>query len=193
MVPKKSHTLLFSFLGSKRIDVQKYRQNIGMFDFAFSVPNILYLRFERSDFGKIRKMKYRRPTGSFFPRVGGKTKLAKKIARMIPQHETYVEPFVGGGSVFFTKNPALVEVLNDKDKTVYYLCKDMKKIGDRVSQMNFKCSRRIFEVAKKRKASTPFKRLHNNLIIAKHSYSGNHRTYFGDKDLCCRKGIRQKC
>ena len=29
--------------------------------------------------------------------VGGKTKLKNRIIEQIPEHKTYVEPFVGGG------------------------------------------------------------------------------------------------
>ncbi len=44
---------------------------------------------------------------------GGKQRLAKRIVSMIPPHKMYVEPFFGGGAVFFKKNPSKVEVIND--------------------------------------------------------------------------------
>lgn len=47
--------------------------------------------------------------------IGGKNRLAKRIIELFPRHMTYVEPFVGGGQVFFHKEPSTVEVLNDKD------------------------------------------------------------------------------
>jgi len=49
------------------------------------------------------------------PYVGGKNRLAAKIIDRFPQHVTYVEPFAGGGQVFFHKEPSKVEILNDKD------------------------------------------------------------------------------
>jgi DNA adenine methylase len=47
--------------------------------------------------------------------LGGKSRLAKRIAERIPEHTCYVEPFCGGAWVFFTKPPSQVEILNDFD------------------------------------------------------------------------------
>lgn len=44
---------------------------------------------------------------------GGKQKLAKRIVALIPEHRQYVEPFFGGGAVFWTKAPSKVEAVND--------------------------------------------------------------------------------
>jgi DNA adenine methylase len=47
--------------------------------------------------------------------LGGKSRLAARIAEKIPPHTCYVEPFCGGAWVYFTKKPSRVEVLNDRD------------------------------------------------------------------------------
>ncbi len=44
---------------------------------------------------------------------GGKQKLAAKIVSLIPDHNLYCEPFIGGAAVFFAKPPSKVEVIND--------------------------------------------------------------------------------
>jgi DNA adenine methylase len=49
------------------------------------------------------------------PWIGGKRRVAKRLAALLPPHQTYVEPFCGGAQVFFNKNPSTVEVLNDLD------------------------------------------------------------------------------
>lgn len=49
-------------------------------------------------------------------RYGGKVYLAKWIISHFPEHTTYVEPFCGSGAVFFQKEPAQAEFLNDSDE-----------------------------------------------------------------------------
>lgn len=45
--------------------------------------------------------------------MGGKSKSVKKILPLIPEHNCYVEPFFGGGWIYFAKEPSRVEVIND--------------------------------------------------------------------------------
>ena len=47
------------------------------------------------------------------PWVGGKRRLAQHILPLFPEHGCYVEPFCGAAAIFFMKEPAKVEVLND--------------------------------------------------------------------------------
>jgi DNA adenine methylase len=54
----------------------------------------------------------------FFIRVGSKRRIAKQIIRYIPDHKIYVEPFVGSGAIFFRKDKAITNILNDLDKNL---------------------------------------------------------------------------
>jgi DNA adenine methylase len=47
---------------------------------------------------------------------GGKQNLANRILQLLPAHQLYCEPFVGGGAIFWAKPPSPVEVLNDTNK-----------------------------------------------------------------------------
>lgn len=47
------------------------------------------------------------------PWVGGKRRLAQHILPLFPAHSCYVEAFCGAAALFFMKEPAKVEVLND--------------------------------------------------------------------------------
>jgi DNA adenine methylase len=44
---------------------------------------------------------------------GGKQKLAATILKLIPEHNLYCEPFLGGAAIFFAKPSSKVEVIND--------------------------------------------------------------------------------
>ena len=44
---------------------------------------------------------------------GGKTNMIKNVLKLIPAHSQYVEPFCGGASIFWAKEMASHNVLND--------------------------------------------------------------------------------
>jgi len=49
---------------------------------------------------------------------GGKQNLIRHLLPLIPPHRQYVEPFFGGGALFFAKSPSENEVINDSDNNV---------------------------------------------------------------------------
>jgi DNA adenine methylase len=51
-----------------------------------------------------------------FRYAGGKFYARKLILDFIPQHSNYLEPFAGGGSIFFAKHKVNCNCLNDIDK-----------------------------------------------------------------------------
>ena len=69
---------------------------------------------------------------------GGKQQLSSTILGMIPSHRIYVEPYFGGGAVFFAKGKSYLEVINDiNDRlvTFYEVCqsdKDFPLLMDKV-------------------------------------------------------------
>ncbi len=61
---------------------------------------------------------------------GGKQNLLKEIIPLIPEHHTYVEPFFGGGAVYFGKHPSPMEIINDLNDNVinfYWVLKNQYK------------------------------------------------------------------
>lgn len=46
---------------------------------------------------------------------GGKQTLLKHILPLVPSHERYTEAFLGGGALFFAKDPTPSEIINDLD------------------------------------------------------------------------------
>lgn len=58
---------------------------------------------------------------------GGKQNLVSIILPLFPNHKTYVEPFVGGGAVFWAKRPSESEIINDYNRELinfYEVCKN---------------------------------------------------------------------
>lgn len=58
---------------------------------------------------------------------GGKWPYAKWITDHFPKHGFYLEPFFGGGAVFFNKHPSPYETINDIDGRVvnfFKVCRD---------------------------------------------------------------------
>ena len=55
---------------------------------------------------------------------GGKQNLVTTILPLIPKHKTYIEPFVGGGAIFWSKQPSEVEIINDYNRELinFYEC-----------------------------------------------------------------------
>jgi DNA adenine methylase len=64
---------------------------------------------------------------------GSKSRIASWIVSHFPddyQNMTYLEPYFGSGSIFFTKSPSVVETINDMDKEVVNLFKQVRENCD---------------------------------------------------------------
>lgn len=119
---------------------------------------------------------------SIIGRVGGKSKIKNSIINLIPNHTIYVEPFVGGGAVFFGKEPSDIEVVNDLDKDIYYIYKDMKQVGEQMLNKDFKQTRGKFEKLKKQKTfNSKAERLYRNLYLSLNSFRSDRKNYVGEK------------
>lgn len=61
-----------------------------------------------------------------FSWYGGKIRMAKSIAALLPKHHTYVEAFGGSGAVLFAKEPAEIDVFNDIDGGVVHFYRTLR-------------------------------------------------------------------
>jgi len=66
---------------------------------------------------------YQRTPISYY---GGKQQMLRHILPLISEHITYIEPFFGGGAVFWAKQPAKVEVINDVNAHVINFYRQLK-------------------------------------------------------------------
>lgn len=123
-----------------------------------------------------------KPMEGIVSRTGGKSRLRKTIIPLIPDHERYVELFVGGGSIFFAKPVSQEEIVNDFDKDIYDIFNDTKKVGDKMKGREFKPSReKWWRLLRQKKFHSPQERLYRNLYVSKLSFSGTRKSYIGDK------------
>jgi len=70
--------------------------------------NNLNKKLIESTFDKLNS--YLKPMFGYY---GGKITLARQVLKLIPPHRQYVEPFFGGGAVFFAKPLAKINCIND--------------------------------------------------------------------------------
>jgi DNA adenine methylase len=116
-------------------------------------------------------------------RVGGKFYMRKTIVANLPEHDTYVEPFVGGGSVFYYKAPSKVEVINDLDKEVYVCHIAGKECDLPVIRMNL--TEQDFNDIKDIKPETPRDILLRTNFLQQNSVLGSMRTYIYPHSRAC--------
>jgi DNA adenine methylase len=58
---------------------------------------------------------------------GGKQQMLRYILPLIPEHKIYTEAFFGGGAVFWAKEPAKIEFINDHNGEVINFYKMLKQ------------------------------------------------------------------
>ena len=107
-------------------------------------------------------------------RPGGKTKLVSKLLPRFPSHDIYVEPFFGTGALFFNKEPAKREIINDLDKGVAKLHKTVQR--KKTLTCDLKGNKNKFERLKNKKNKDPCEYLY----VIKNSF-GCQGTSFGSK------------
>ena len=73
--------------------------------------------------GKTAKIKLLTPINYY----GSKNQLLPKILPLIPEHTVYVEPFFGGGALYFAKEQVHIEAINDINGEVINFYRAAKK------------------------------------------------------------------
>jgi site-specific DNA-adenine methylase len=102
---------------------------------------------------------------------GGKTRMAKRLIAMMPPHDTYVEPFAGGASVFFAKPLVEKNVIADADEYVIKLYRDVRNGALAQCDGGIKVHRGLFTRAKKSKNACM------KVALGVLSYHGDRSTY----------------
>lgn len=70
-----------------------------------------------------------------FTYFGGKTRIAGKIAELLPPHGHYVEPFAGSLAVLLAKRPAAAETVNDLSGDIVHFWKTLRDQPDDIERV----------------------------------------------------------
>jgi len=128
-----------------------------------------------------------------FCRVGGKTRLKTRIVELIPDHKIYVEPFIGGGSVFFKKKLADLNIINDLDVDIYNIYSDMSIVGDQLKDADFTADReKFYKLLNTTDLVNKKFRLYRNLYLSINSFVGDRASYNKHRETKKNSGIKYK-
>jgi len=132
-------------------------------------------------------------------RVGGKVLLKRKIVDdYFPKSEsysTYVEPFVGGGSIYFYKNKdEHKEAVNDIDPDIYTLFKglqtyDAKRIAD---DINGDYTKKDFEEIQESEPEDAYHKFLKTYLLYKLSYFGRGLSFGKPRVNTSFKGYQER-
>ena len=108
---------------------------------------------------------------------GGKSGSVKAILPLIPEHKTYVEPFFGGGWIYFAKDKSKVEVINDINGDLTNLFEVLRTQYDSfIERFNFVLkSRELFldyRISMSDKSLPPLERAFRFYYINQNAFSG---------------------
>ena len=114
------------------------------------------------------------PLRPIIPYFGGKTKVADKIISKFPKdYDTYIEPFVGGGSVYWRETNAKKWVINDKNKEVYNLYNSGKNAPSKVKSCKLNPSKNKFNKIKNK----PKHNSCDTMVLYKHSFGADGKSF----------------
>ena len=107
-------------------------------------------------------------------RLGNKKKIAHKIIQHFPNHKTYIEPFWGTGSIFFSKPKAKYNIVNDLDSDVFNLFQVLMNQKSELEQAFYITPHHydLFEYWENNKETEPIKKALRFLMLSNFSYMG---------------------
>ncbi len=115
-----------------------------------------------------------------FKYFGGKSRVARKIVRHIPEHKTWVEAFAGGASVTLAKPPSEREVLADARADVTQFFQKVKA-GEPIEDLKPDISKREFDIIKNkpenRRSPAEF------LALQQKSFGGHGQSFARDSAI----------
>jgi len=111
-------------------------------------------------------------------RLGNKSQIASEIQKYFPQHKIYIEPFFGAGGMFFNKQKAHNNILNDIDSDVFNLFNVISNRKDELlEQFNYMPYHQdLLKHWIENKETDPIKKALRFLFISNFTYLGKQDT-----------------
>lgn len=137
----------------------------------------------------------RSPISSYY---GGKASLVHRILPLIPEHSIFIEPFFGGGSVLFSKEPSKGEIINDTNDAVINFFKVLKNNFDELKK---KVDATLYSRTEYKVALTMYKaphlfnnvqRAHSFWVLTVMGFSGTIGSFSYDKDCSKARTLKNK-
>lgn len=111
---------------------------------------------------------------SLVPWKGGKSRVAKRLVQLLPEHDCYVEPFAGAANLLFNKPKSKVEVINDINSDLINLFRIVRwHPREFISQLQFITQGRIiFSDYKQQPGLTDIQRAARTWFVLKTAFGG---------------------
>ena len=111
-----------------------------------------------------------------FSHPSGKTRLRALVIKLMPEHETYCEPFCGMASIFFAKPPSKKEVLNDLDPNYHTILKFLKEGSEsdwsRIKERNWRASKERWAELRVSKPQGRLDQVFRSMYILRFAFRG---------------------
>ncbi|MCG8418793.1 MAG: DNA adenine methylase, partial [Proteobacteria bacterium] len=112
-----------------------------------------------------------------FGTFGGSYYYAKRIVDLIPDHQTYVEPFAGAAAVLYAKQPSKKEVLADQDADVVFLHRAIQamtpaRVAALRRRFEWTCTEQSFANARAMKPRDELARFYQLVFLRTHGRDG---------------------
>lgn len=118
-----------------------------------------------------------------FASPGGKWFAAAKFIKLFPPHATYVEPFCGSAAIFWKKDPAPIEVLNDLRQNLIDTFRYLRETEDfqPFLKLRWSPSRKIYDRLEKARPEGLMQSAYRYLYLAQSKFSNISSTGYNRK------------
>ena len=111
-------------------------------------------------------------------RLGNKAKIANKILQYFPKHNLYIEPFFGAGGLFFNKQKAKYNIVNDNDSDVFNLFQVLLNNKNELTEqfLIMPIHSDLWKYWRENKETEPVKKAIRFLFLSNYGYLGKNDT-----------------